>query len=117
METLRLDKAQLYIPGCDIMTTVRSGNLKDGRMKFHTVSLLVSLFKAVCGRTNEESIKFLSGYDGSMTIDTSPMTLLAARSEIQNLLADIESDLIPVFMIDEVPPLEDNQLFIDCILL
>ena len=87
--------------------------------RFHTVGLLVSLFKAVCGKSNEESIKLLSGYDGLKTIDYSPMTLSVARKEIEDLLAsNIRNDLLPVFMIDEKPPpADDEESFVRCILL
>jgi len=114
------DKGKLYNhnPSCDIMTTVRSRNLISHESSFRTLGLLVSLYKTVFGKTNEESIKLLSGFNGSITLDYLPMTLKEARKEIRSLLADnIGNELIPLFVIDEVPSLEDAEQYTSCILL
>eukprot|EP00597_Dinobryon_sp_UTEXLB2267_P008933 CAMPEP_0170093994 /NCGR_PEP_ID=MMETSP0019_2-20121128/26891_1 /TAXON_ID=98059 /ORGANISM="Dinobryon sp., Strain UTEXLB2267" /LENGTH=859 /DNA_ID=CAMNT_0010315039 /DNA_START=129 /DNA_END=2708 /DNA_ORIENTATION=- len=113
--TLVLDQQMLKDNG--YMHTLRSGALKSLPLKFHTVGLLFALFEDVCGRSNEESIKYLSGYDSSTSIYFSPMTLRSAECEIKELLKKNTNDLIPVFMIDEVPSSENKEQYDTCILL
>ena len=87
-------------------------NLNRFTYKFRTVGLLVSLFKEVLGKSNEESMRMLSGYDGERVITYQPMSIQEARNEIDELVKDYKSKydqdtttpLIPVFYLDDFIP-------------
>ena len=80
--------------------------------KLRTVGLLLTLFKEVLGKSNEESMRMLSGYDGERVITYQPMSIQEARIEIEEMVVhhrsayNQETDelLIPVFYIDECIP-------------
>jgi hypothetical protein len=79
-------------------STLHSGDLRNISFEFHAVGLLVALFKAVCGRSNEESIKLLSGYNSSTSIYHSSMQLRSAVSETKKMLFEsITNDLIRIY--------------------
>ena len=78
--------------------------------QFKIVGLLVSLFKAVCGVTNEESLKVLSGYYGGRTMTYYPMTISEAKSELRGLIRQhVSQSKTPIFFIDEVPSYDSEN--------
>jgi hypothetical protein len=102
------------------MESIRSQFLSSNLTPFITVGLLLELFKLVYGKSNEESLKLLSGFDSVTTFTYKPMTLQAARIELKSLVDEgIVGSLckIPLFIIDEVPSKTENTLYHKCILL
>ena len=79
--------------------------LRTIETKFKTVGLLVSLFKEVYGRSNEDSLKLLSGYNGARTIKYYPMSISNAQRVLNHCLSSKNDNqyMIPIFFIDEVP--------------
>ena len=59
--------------------------------EFHTVGLLVALYKKVYGLTNEESHKLLTGYNDKNSVEYEPMTLQAAREDIAQFVQNQKS--------------------------
>ena len=85
-----------------IFTELRSANELIGiNLQFRTVGLLVALFKEVIGKSNEESLKILSGYYGERTINYQPMTLSKAKTILEDYIK--AKNKIPIFFVDEVP--------------
>jgi hypothetical protein len=97
--------------------TIRSANLKTTNIEFDTVGLMMSLFKMVYGKSNEESMRILSGANGQKEVNYSPMTFSDAKKEMQELLGRKDTNLLPVFFIDEAPSNEDDYQYSRCILL
>eukprot|EP01034_Spumella_vulgaris_P042120 gene42120-52219_t len=93
--------------GVGIMTAVKSTMLNVGR-PFRTVGLLVALFEEVYGKSNEDSLKLLSGYNADLTIHYEPMSLSKARNKIADRLDVKCFGKIPLFIIDEVPSKEND---------
>lgn len=129
LDTLKHDFNKL--PSDNDLQAIRSHSLGICTSKLRTVGLLVALFKAVYGKTNEESIKFLSGFDIGQTVHYRSMTIAAARDELEQMTNnDVQSRVgasasstfphqqvkTPLFVIDEVPP-KDHQYYNFCILL
>ena len=79
--------------------------LHYAKEEFRTVGLLVALFKEVHGKTNEESLKILSGYYGKRKIKYKPMSVHEAEMVLNNLMTadNIIKDMVPIFFIDEIP--------------
>lgn len=122
-ETLEADFKTLDSTLSDPMKFIRSQLLKDSQNAFRTVGLLVSLFQAVYGKSNEDSMKLLSGYDNDITINYSPMTLSEARAVlspyVEQEVVDSKTMIgckVPLFVIDEVPS-KDSEDFNTCIFL
>ena len=86
-----------------IIRALRSANELIGiDLEFRTVGLLVALFKEVIGKSNEESLRILSGYYGERIINYQPMTLSKATRVLEEVLT--AGNLNPaVFFVDEVP--------------
>jgi hypothetical protein len=103
----------------DIDYHVRSNILIDKmEVKFSTVGLLMTLFESVLGKSNEESMKTLSGYDGEMTLSYVATSIAEAKKRISKLCANqFGNGLIPIFMIDEVPAKDEKAEYTLCILL
>ena len=100
--------------------SLRSSNiLMNFSAKLRTAGLLLSLFKEVYGKTNEESFKILSGYNGKRILRYTSKSIMEAENEIQESLfaARIKKLAVPVFFIDEVPSHEDTNAHNDCIFL
>ena len=83
-----------------------------------TVGLLVALFKEVYGKTNEESLRLLSGDTGKLTIYYYSMSITEANDELDVFVEtrNKTENLTPIFFIDEVPPIDD-QNYLRCLLL
>ena len=83
-----------------------------------TVGLLVALFKEVYGKTNEESLRLLSGDTGKLTIYYYSMSITEANDELDVFVEtrNKTENLTPIFFIDEVPPIDD-QNYLRCVLL
>lgn len=92
---------------------LRATHLCVSDKQLRTVGLLVSLFKALYGRSNAESFKVLSGYDGQLTVEYVPMTLESACESLamfvkEHSTAGVSATsagrcAIPLFVVDEVP--------------
>ena len=83
-------------------TQLRSANQLSGiDIKFRTVGLLIALLKEVHVKTNEESLKILSGYYGKRTINYQPVTLSKAKTKLEEFMK--AKNMIPIFFVDEVP--------------
>ena len=108
--------------------------LADRDEQFHTVGLLLSLYKIVQNKSNEESLKILSGYQQELTLQYDPMSLEEARAELlKQAPATLDSsssssnsssssssgvdNIPPLFFIDEVPNIANTELYNLCILL
>ena len=122
-----------------VMEKASSFRLYGTQTEFRTVGLLVELFGRVWGKSNEEAIKLLSGRDSGSNFTYKRMKLQDAREAIAKQLLSAETATssggaaksravqqqindtsIPVFMIDEAPPLLDRGKHVDyekCILL
>jgi len=137
-EALKEDFEELSHERCgDVMEKVSSATLYATQTEFRTVGLLVQLFLLVCGKTNAESIKLLSGRDSSSSISYKKMKLQDARAIIATHLPGVSSSSssssgggaaqsnaaqqqqarAPMFMIDEAPPLSKKEEYKNCILL
>jgi hypothetical protein len=89
---------------------IRSRNLVKSAEEFETVGLLVALYRLAFNKTNQESMRMLSGYDGELRISYRPMTPAEGRSAVRaqwegrgnNSDAESARD-IPLFFLDEVP--------------
>ena len=104
------------------MDEIRSAeSLFHSSGQFHTVGLLVELFKLVYGKTNEESIRLLSGMDGQVDIPYQPMALCAARDFLKLYMSHGQDEsgrcAVPLFILDEVPCATNQYLYEKCILL
>jgi hypothetical protein len=102
------------------MESIRSQYFSHNLTPFRTVGLLLELFKLVYGKSNEESIKLLSGFDSATSFTYKPMLLQEARAELESMVAggfEGSRCKIPLIFIDEVPPETDNVLYPRCILL
>ena len=119
LEALQADSDEQ--PG-RITDTFKSANeLRSVHEKFKTVGLLVSLFKAVYGRTNEESLKLLSGYYGERTIKYRPMFISDAKITLDKCMSteNHSQNMTPIFFIDEVPACmsKDDAVYRQCLFL
>ena len=94
--------------------------------KLSTVGLLVTLFREVYGRTNEESLRVLSGYDGERTLRYQPMSFNEAKKDLNEFITGAKNNnqnSAPIFFIDEVPsnePKESDKYhvnYLECVLL
>ena len=84
-----------------------------------TVGLLLTLFKVVYGKTNQESFKILSGHNGRRKFRYAPMSIVDAKKEIMKLILASRKKYreVPVFFIDEAPSHEESDAYKDCIFL
>ena len=120
-KALSNDIKELHYKSFDELTSATSVRILDYELA--TVGLLVALFKEVYGKTNEESIKILSGYDCMRTIRYSPMTLRDAVDDLREILqathvTHVGKCMAPLFFIDEVPSGdEDTSAYRACVLL
>ena len=95
--------------------------LRSINTKFKTVGLLVSLFKEVYGRTNEESLKLLSGYNGARKIKYRPMSISNAWRVLNRWVSSKNDSecMTPIFFIDEVPACtsKNDPVYRQCVFL
>jgi hypothetical protein len=100
---------------------VRSNILIDKMQeRFSTVGLLMTLFESVLGKSNEGSMKTLSGYDGEKTLTYVATSIAEAKNRISGLYANQfrkGKGRFPIFMIDEVPAKDEKTEYTLCILL
>lgn len=84
--------------GVNAMRDVRSKILLVDARPFRSVGLLVALLRLVQGKSNEESIRLLSGHGASRKVRYISMTLTDARKEVK------DKGLTSLIVLDEVPP-------------
>ena len=122
LEALSLKEDWKMFDSENAMDEIRSAeSLFHSSGQFHTVGLLVELFKLVYGKTNEESIRLLSGMDGQVDIPYQPMALYAARDFLKPCMSHGQDEsgrcTVPLFILDEVPCATNQYLYEKCILL
>ena len=116
-QTIQLDYEKLSLDENKRIELIRSTSLKTFDIKFLTVGLLVVLYQAVYGKSNEESMHLLSGYDEPLTINYKAMSIKEAREILAKLSHDtntnnnMQQGAIPFFAFDEVPDNADDFFF------
>ena len=92
--------------------------MKAKKFKSHTAALLVELIKLTHGKTNEESLRLLSGSAGKLKLEYVPLSFDDARESITEFTKEsIAYNAFPLIFIDEVPSKKDLVQYERCILL
>ncbi len=90
--------------------------------RFKTVGCLVELFRLVYGKSNEESLRILSGCRGELVAPYSALTIREGTKALRAIISGGNADKFPLVFLDEVPALErvrvpTNSAYLHCVVL